>query len=242
MVVLPDADIDGAADAAVSAAYGSAGERCMAISVVVAVGSAADPLVEAVTSKIGDVVIGPGDRADSMMGPVITSAHRDRVRSYVEGAAGEGARVVVDGSVPPVDSDGFFLGCSLLDGVEPGMKVYDDEIFGPVLCVVRVPSLDEAIALVNANQYGNGVALFTRDGGAARRFQREIEVGMVGINVPIPVPVAWHSFGGWKDSIFGDTAIYGPEGIRFYTRQKVVSTRWPDPSPSSLDLGFPTTG
>ncbi|HVV76387.1 MAG TPA: CoA-acylating methylmalonate-semialdehyde dehydrogenase [Mycobacteriales bacterium] len=240
MVVLPDADLDAAADAAVSAAYGSAGERCMAISVVVAVGAAGDALIDAITSKIGDVVIGPGDQPDSMMGPLITSAHRDRVRSYVEGAAGEGARVVVDGSASPTGLDGFFLGCSLLDGVEPGMKAYDDEIFGPVLSVVRVPSLDDAIALVNANQYGNGVALFTRDGGAARRFEREIEVGMVGINVPIPVPVAWHSFGGWKASIFGDTAIYGPEGIRFYTRQKVVSTRWPDPEPSRLDLGFPT--
>ncbi|HWC36252.1 MAG TPA: CoA-acylating methylmalonate-semialdehyde dehydrogenase [Mycobacteriales bacterium] len=240
MVVLPDADLDGAADAAVSAAYGSAGERCMAISVVVAVGDAGDPLVEAITAKIDDVVIGPGDDAASMMGPLITAAHRDRVRSYVSGAASEGARVVVDGSASLSDRDGFFLGCSLLDGVEPGMKAYDDEIFGPVLSVVRVPSLDDAIALVNANQYGNGVALFTRDGGAARRFEREIEVGMVGINVPIPVPVAWHSFGGWKASIFGDSAIYGPEGIRFYTRLKTVSTRWPDPQPCALDLGFPT--
>ncbi|HVT64553.1 MAG TPA: CoA-acylating methylmalonate-semialdehyde dehydrogenase [Mycobacteriales bacterium] len=240
MVVMPDADIDDAANAAVSAAYGSAGERCMAISVVVAVGPVADPLLDSIEQKIADVVIGPGDRPDSMMGPVITSAHRDRVRSYIEGAAGEGARVVVDGSAAPVEGDGFFLGCTLLDGVEPGMKVYDDEIFGPVLSVVRVPTLDAAIALVNANQYGNGVALFTRDGGAARYFEREIEVGMVGINVPIPVPVAWHSFGGWKASIFGDTAIYGPEGIRFYTRQKVVSTRWPDPEPTALDLGFPT--
>ncbi len=240
MVVLPDADLAGAADAAVSAAYGSAGERCMAISVVVAVGGAADPLLDAITSKIGDVIIGPGDQPESMMGPLITAAHRDRVRSYVRGAVGEGARVVVDGSASPVAGDGFYLGCSLLDGVEPGMKAYDDEIFGPVLSVVRVASLDDAIALVNANPYGNGVALFTRDGGAARRFEREIEVGMVGVNVPIPVPVAWHSFGGWKASIFGDTSIYGPEGIRFYTRQKVISTRWPDPSPSSLDLGFPT--
>ena len=240
MVVLPDADLDNAADAAVSAAYGSAGERCMAISVVVAVGSAADPLIDAITSKIDEVVIGPGDQPDSMMGPLVTGTHRDRVRSYVEGAAAEGARVVVDGSASPIECDGFFLGCSLLDGVEPGMKAYDDEIFGPVLSVVRVQTLDDAIALVNANQYGNGVALFTRDGGAARRFEREIEVGMVGINVPIPVPVAWHSFGGWKDPLFGDTAIYSPEGIRFYTRQKVVTTRWPDPTPSSLDLGFPT--
>jgi malonate-semialdehyde dehydrogenase (acetylating)/methylmalonate-semialdehyde dehydrogenase len=241
MVVLPDADLDGAADAAVSAAYGSAGERCMAISVVVAVGDVADPLLDTITSKVGDVVIGPGDQPDSMMGPLITAAHRDKVRSYIEGAAGEGARVVVDGSAAPVPGGGFFLGCSLLDGVEPGMKAYDDEIFGPVLSVVRVPTLDDAIALVNANLYGNGVALFTRDGGAARRFERDIEVGMVGINVPIPVPVAWHSFGGWKASIFGDTAIYGPEGIRFYTRQKVISTRWPDPAPSRLDLGFPTS-
>jgi malonate-semialdehyde dehydrogenase (acetylating)/methylmalonate-semialdehyde dehydrogenase len=241
MVVLPDANIDDAANAAVSAAYGSAGERCMAISVVVAVGPAADFLVEAIEQKIADVVIGPGDQPDSMMGPVITAAHRDRVRSYVQGAAGEGARVVVDGSAAPLDGDGFFLGCTLLDGVEPGMKVYDDEVFGPVLSVVRVQSLEQAIALVNANQYGNGVALFTRDGGAARYFERAIEVGMVGINVPIPVPVAWHSFGGWKASIFGDTAIYGPEGIRFYTRQKVVSSRWPDPAPSALDLGFPTS-
>jgi malonate-semialdehyde dehydrogenase (acetylating)/methylmalonate-semialdehyde dehydrogenase len=240
MVVLPDANIDDAANAAVSAAYGSAGERCMAISVVVAVGPAADFLVEAIEQKIADVVIGPGDQPDSMMGPVITAAHRDRVRSYVQGAAGEGALVVVDGSAAPVDGDGFFLGCSLLDGVEPGMKVYDDEVFGPVLSVVRVDTLDQAIALVNANPYGNGVALFTRDGSAARYFERAIEVGMVGINVPIPVPVAWHSFGGWKASIFGDTAIYGPEGIRFYTRQKVVSSRWPDPAPSALDLGFPT--
>ncbi len=240
MVVLPDADLDAAGDAAVSAAYGSAGERCMAISVVVAVGDAGDPLVDAIRAKIDGVGIGPGDQPDSMMGPLITSAHRDKVRAYVEGAAGEGARVVVDGSAAPVAGDGFFLGCSLLDGVEPGMKAYDDEIFGPVLSVVRVPALDDAIALVNANPYGNGVALFTRDGGAARRFERDVEVGMVGINVPIPVPVAWHSFGGWKASIFGDTAIYGPEGIRFYTRQKVISTRWPDPSPSRLDLGFPT--
>jgi malonate-semialdehyde dehydrogenase (acetylating)/methylmalonate-semialdehyde dehydrogenase len=254
MVVLPDADVDAAADAAISAAYGSAGERCMAISVVVAVGSVADPLVEAITHRIPYVVIGPGDDDRSMMGPLITREHRDRVRSYVEGAVADGARVVVDGStVGGVDGStvggvegstvggvGFFLGCSLIDGVEPGMRVYDDEIFGPVLSVVRVDSYDEAVALVNANPYGNGVALFTRDGGAARQFEREIEVGMVGINVPIPVPVAWHSFGGWRSSIFGDSAIYGPDGIRFYTRPKVVTTRWPDPASSVVDLGFPT--
>jgi len=243
MVVLPDADVEAAADAAISSGYGAAGERCMAISVVVAVGSVADPLVDAIAARIPGVVIGPGDQPDSMMGPLITREHRDRVRSYVERAGEEGARVVVDGTRPPetVPSEGFFLGCSLVDGVQPGMKVYDDEIFGPVLGVARVDTFEEAVRLVNANPYGNGVALFTRDGGAARRFQREIEVGMVGINVPIPVPVAWYSFGGWKDSIFGDAPIYGPEGIRFYTRPKVVTTRWPDPASSVIDLGFPRT-
>jgi malonate-semialdehyde dehydrogenase (acetylating)/methylmalonate-semialdehyde dehydrogenase len=238
MVVLPDADVDAAADAAVSAAYGSAGERCMAISVLVAVGPVADPLVDAIAARAADVVVGPGDDPASMMGPLITPEHRDRVRSYVAGAAGEGARVVVDGSVAPRD-DGFFLGCSLLDDVKPGMRAYDDEIFGPVLGVVRVGTYDEAVALVNANPYGNGVALFTRDGGAARRFERDVRVGMVGINVPIPVPVAAHSFGGWKASLFGDTTMYGPEGIRFYTRPKVVTSRWPDPASSVIDLGFP---
>jgi malonate-semialdehyde dehydrogenase (acetylating)/methylmalonate-semialdehyde dehydrogenase len=240
MVVLPDADVAGAADAAVSAGYGSAGERCMAISVVVAVGSVADELVDAISSRIPGVVIGPGDEPGSMMGPLITSEHRDRVRSYVEHASDDGARVVVDGSDAP-RSDGFFLGCSLLDEVKPGMRVYDDEIFGPVLGVVRVPTLEDAITLVNANRYGNGTAIFTRDGGAARRFERDIQVGMVGVNVPIPVPVASHSFGGWKDSLFGDAAIYGPEGIRFYTRPKVVTSRWPEPDASRIDLGFPTT-
>jgi malonate-semialdehyde dehydrogenase (acetylating)/methylmalonate-semialdehyde dehydrogenase len=240
MIVLPDADIDAAADAAINAGYGSAGERCMAISVVVAVGSVADPLIDAIAARIPDVVVGPGDREGSMMGPLVTAQHRDKVRSYVEGAAAEGARVVVDGSTGAPE-EGFFLGCSLLDGVEPGMKVYEDEIFGPVLGVVRVATYEEAVALVNANPYGNGVALFTRDGGAARRFEREVEVGMIGINVPIPVPVAWHSFGGWKASIFGDAPIYGPEGIRFYTRPKVVTSRWPDPASSVIDLGFPTT-
>ena len=241
MIVLPDADVDAAADAAINAGYGSAGERCMAISVVVAVGSVADPLIEAIATRIPDVVVGPGHEPASMMGPLITGEHRDRVRSYVEGAAVEGARVVVDGATAPIaTADGFFLGCSLVDGVEPGMKVYDDEIFGPVLGVVRVATYEEAVAIVNANPYGNGVALFTRDGGAARRFEREVEVGMIGINVPIPVPVAWHSFGGWKASIFGDAPIYGPEGIRFYTRPKVVTSRWPDPASSVIDLGFPT--
>jgi malonate-semialdehyde dehydrogenase (acetylating)/methylmalonate-semialdehyde dehydrogenase len=242
MVVLPDADVEAAADAAINAGFGSAGERCMAISVVVAVGEVGDALVEAIARRIPDVVVGPGDDEASMMGPLITRQHRDKVRSYVEGAAAEGAKVVVDGAAAPVpSSDGFFLGCSLLDGVGPGMRAYDDEIFGPVLGVVRAATYEEAVALVNASPYANGVALFTRDGGAARRFQREIEVGMVGINVPIPVPVAWRSFGGWKDSIFGAAPIYGPEGIRFYTRPKVITTRWPDPATSTLDLGFPTT-
>jgi len=239
MVVLPDADVAAAADAAVSAAYGSAGERCMAISVVVAVGEVADELVGAIADRIPGVVVGPGDDEASMMGPLVTREHRDRVRSYVDGAAGEGARVVVDGPAP--DAPGFWAGCALVDGVEPGMRLYDDEIFGPVLSVVRVPTYDEAVTLVNANPYGNGVALFTRDGGAARLFQRQVDVGMVGINVPIPVPVAWHSFGGWKASLFGDSAMYGPEGVRFYTRPKVVTTRWPDPASSAIDLGFPTT-
>ncbi len=238
MVVLPDAELEAAADAAISAAYGSAGERCMAISVVVAVGPVADPLVQAIADRIPGVAIGPGDDDASMMGPLITRAHRDRVRSYVERAASEGARVVVDGPAP--EGDGFFTGCTLIDGVAPGMSVYDDEIFGPVLGVVRVDTYDEAVALVNANPYGNGVALFTRDGGVARRFQRQVDVGMVGINVPIPVPVAWHSFGGWKASIFGDSAMYGPEGVRFYTRPKVVTSRWPEPATSAIDLGFPT--
>ena len=243
MVVLPDADVDAAADAAVSAGYGSAGERCMAISVVVAVGSVADGLVDAIAARLPDVVVGPGDDPRSMMGPLITGEHRERVRAYVAGAAGEGARVVVDGSAAPTghrtDTGGFFLGCSLVDGVEPGMRVYDDEIFGPVLSVVRVATFDEAVALVNANPYGNGAAVFTRDGGAARRFERTVKAGMVGVNVPIPVPVASHSFGGWKASLFGDHPIYGPEGIRFYTRPKVVTSRWPDPASSEVDLGFP---
>jgi malonate-semialdehyde dehydrogenase (acetylating)/methylmalonate-semialdehyde dehydrogenase len=241
MVVLPDADLDAAADAAISAGYGSAGERCMAISVVVAVGAVADPLVEAITARIPDVVIGPGDDDASMMGPLITREHRDRVQSYLTRASSDGAAVVVDGSALD-DRDGFFVGCSLIDNVEPGMAVYDDEIFGPVLSIVRVPTYDDALALVNANPYGNGVALFSRDGGAARRFERDVNVGMVGINVPIPVPVAWHSFGGWKASLFGDAPIYGPEGIRFYTHPKVVTTRWPDPASSVIDLGFPTNG
>jgi malonate-semialdehyde dehydrogenase (acetylating)/methylmalonate-semialdehyde dehydrogenase len=239
MVVFPDADVDAAADAAISAAFGSAGERCMAISVVVAVGNVGDRLVAAIADRIPSVKIGPGTDPASDMGPLVTEEHRDRVRSYVDGAEGEGATLVVDGRGDW--KPGFYLGCTLVDDVRPGMKVYDDEVFGPVLSVVRVDSYDDGVALVNANPYGNGVAVFTRDGGVARSFQLDVTVGMVGVNVPIPVPVGFHSFGGWKSSLFGDNAMYGPEGIHFYTRQKVVTTRWPDPATSFIDLGFPQT-
>jgi malonate-semialdehyde dehydrogenase (acetylating)/methylmalonate-semialdehyde dehydrogenase len=239
MVVLPDADVDMAADAAISAAYGSAGERCMAISQVVAVGEVADDLVSAIERRIPDVKVGDGMDTASEMGPLITREHRDRVASYVENAAAEGARVVVDGTGGAPDQPGFFLAPSLIDDVRPGMKAYDDEIFGPVLGVSRVETYEEALELVNENPYGNGTAIFTRDGGVARRFQHEVEAGMVGINVPIPVPVAYYSFGGWKASLFGSSHVYGPEGIAFYTRAKVVTSRWPDPATSRVDLGFP---
>jgi malonate-semialdehyde dehydrogenase (acetylating)/methylmalonate-semialdehyde dehydrogenase len=241
MVVLPDADLDLAADAAVSAAYGSAGERCMAISVVVAVGGIGDELVAAIDSRLAGLTIGPGDDPASDMGPLITRDHRDKVASYLDRATEEGATVVADGRDLAVDGDGFFLGVSLVDRVEPHMAVYRDEIFGPVLSVVRVDTFEEAVRLVDDNPYGNGTAIFTRDGGAARRFQFDVQVGMVGVNVPIPVPVAHHSFGGWKSSLFGDTSIYGPDGIHFCTRPKVVTSRWPDPAPSKVDLGFPRT-
>ncbi len=241
MVVLPDADIEMAADAAVSAAYGSAGERCMAISVVVAVGDAGDKLVDAIAARLPKLRIGAGTDPDAEMGPLITAEHRDKVAAYVGAGAAEGARVVVDGRTADVPDDGFFLGVSLLDNVEPHMSVYRDEIFGPVLSVVRTPTYAEALELVNSHEYGNGTAIFTRDGGAARQFQFDVQVGMVGINVPIPVPVAYYSFGGWKASLFGDTHMYGAEGISFYTRGKVVTSRWPDPGTSSVDLGFPQT-
>ena len=240
MIVLPDADIDMAADAAVSAAYGSAGERCMAISQVVAVGNVAEPLIEAIKQRIPKVTVGDGMDPASEMGPLVTKEHRDRVASYVENASGEGAKVLVDGR-EGAPEDGFFLKPSLIDNVKPGMKAYDDEIFGPVLGVTRVDTYDEAVGLVNDNPYGNGTAIFTRDGGAARQFQFDAKAGMVGINVPIPVPVAYYSFGGWKASLFGDRHIYGPEGIDFYTRGKVVTSRWPDPATSTVDLGFPQT-
>ena len=239
MVVLPDADINLAADAAVSAAYGSAGERCMAISVVVAVGEVADPLVEAISERITKLSIGPGTDPDSQMGPLISREHRDRVVDYIEQGQKEGAKVVIDGRSDLLDLPGFFVGVTLLDHVSTSMEVYKDEIFGPVLCVVRVETFDEATEIIAANPYGNGAAIFTRDGSTARQFQRDAQAGMIGINVPIPVPVGYHSFGGWKDSLFGDTAMYGPEGIHFYTRQKVVTSRWPDPTSSQIDLGFP---
>jgi malonate-semialdehyde dehydrogenase (acetylating)/methylmalonate-semialdehyde dehydrogenase len=241
MVVLPDADLDLAADAAVSAAYGAAGERCMAVSVTVAVGDVGDRLVDAIASRLPKVRVGAGTDPDSEMGPLISAAHRDRVAGYIDAGASSGASVVVDGRQGDLPPGGFFLGTTLLDRVTPEMSVYTDEIFGPVLSVVRVDTYDEAVSLINANRYANGVAIFTRDGGAARRFQFEVEVGMVGINVPIPVPVAYYSFGGWKSSLFGDTHMYGPEGINFYTRGKVVTSRWPDPATSSVDLGFPRT-
>lgn len=240
-LVLPDADVDMAADAVVSAAYGAAGERCMALSVAVAVGDVADPLVDAIAVRLPKLTIGNGAEQGTDMGPLITREHRDKVAGYIGAGQEAGATVVVDGREAAVPEDGFFLGTTLLDHVTPEMTVYTDEIFGPVLGVVRVNTYEEGVALINANQYANGTAIFTRDGGAARQFQFDVEVGMVGINVPIPVPVAYYSFGGWKDSLFGDTHMYGPEGINFYTRGKVVTSRWPDPATSSVDLGFPRT-
>jgi malonate-semialdehyde dehydrogenase (acetylating)/methylmalonate-semialdehyde dehydrogenase len=243
MVVLPDADMDLAADAAVSAAYGSAGERCMAISVVVTVGDAADRLIPRMKERIGGLKVGPGSEAGVQMGPLVTREHRDRVASYIDRGVEEGADLVVDGRGLRVEGheEGFFLGCSLFDRVTPEMSIYQDEIFGPVLDVVRTDSYQDAIEMVNANRWGNGTAVFTNDGGAARKFQNEIQVGMVGVNVPIPVPLAFYSFGGWKQSIFADHAIYGQDGVRFYTKPKVVISRWPDPMHRGVDLGFPQT-
>ncbi|MGO1056370.1 CoA-acylating methylmalonate-semialdehyde dehydrogenase [Crossiella sp. CA198] len=241
MVVLPDADLDLAADAAVSAAYGSAGERCMAISVLVAVGGVGDDLVRRIQDRIAALTIGPGTDPGSDMGPLITREHRDKVAGYVAAGEKEGATVVADGRdvAVPGHANGFWLGVSLVDHVTPTMSVYRDEIFGPVLSVVRSPSYEDALGLVNDNQWGNGVAIFTRDGGVARKFQLEVEAGMVGVNVPIPVPVPYYPFGGWKASLFGDHHAYGADGVHFYTRGKVVTTRWPDPATSSVDLGFP---
>jgi len=241
MLVLPDADIDMAADAAVSAAYGAAGERCMAISVAVAVGDVGDRLVDAIAARLPKLTIGDGAHPDTDMGPLITAEHRDKVAGYIAAGEKSGASVVVDGRTADVPKDGFFLGTTLLDHVKPDMSVYTDEIFGPVLAIVRADTYDDALEVINSNQYANGTAIFTRDGGAARQFQFDVQVGMVGINVPIPVPVAYYSFGGWKASLFGDTHMYGPEGINFYTRGKVVTSRWPDPATSRVDLGFPRT-
>ena len=242
MIVLPDADMDLAADAAIGAGYGSAGERCMAISLVSAVGNAADKLIPKLVERINAMKTGPGSDPKSEMGPLITKQHRDKVANYIGAGVSEGAKLVADGRSLKVHGheDGFFLGPSLFDNVKSDMSIYKDEIFGPVMGITRVATYDEAIAAVNRSEFANGVALFTNDGGAARKFQSEVEVGMVGINVPIPVPMAYYSFGGWKSSLFGDLHIYGMDGVKFYTRQKVVTARWPDPSQRGVDLGFPT--
>ena len=240
MLVLPDADIAMAADAAVSAGYGAAGERCMAISVVLAVGDVADPLIDAIRERVARIKVGPGSEPTSEMGPLISREHRDRVASYLEAAVAEGASLPIDGRLDPATvGDGYFLGPSLIDHARPGMRCYDHEIFGPVLSVVRVDTYAKALRMINENLFGNGTAIFTQNGGAARQFQFDVEVGMVGINVPIPVPVSYYSFGGWKSSLFGDLHMYGPEGMQFYTRSKVVTSRWPDPGASKVDLGFP---
>lgn len=241
MVVLPDADVELAADAAISAGFGAAGERCMAISVVVTVGDVGDSLVDAIARRIPRIKVGNGADEGTEMGPLITAEHRAKVASYIEQGESAGATVVVDGRLAEMPPSGFFLGPTLLDGVDASMTVYRDEVFGPVLGIVRCETFDDALALINSNPYANGTAIFTRDGSAARQFQSEVEVGMVGINVPIPVPVAYYSFGGWKASLFGDNHMYGPEGINFYTRGKVVTSRWPDPATSTIDLGFPRT-
>ena len=241
MVVLPDADIDMAADAAVSAAYGSAGERCMAVSHVVAVGDVADDLVNAIRERLPKIKVGNGLEPDVEMGPLVTREHRAKVASYLDKGREQGAKVVADGRETAPEGNGFFLGVSLIDDVTTEMDVYKDEIFGPVLGISRVATYDDALRMVNENPYGNGTAIFTRDGGVARQFQFDVQAGMVGINVPIPVPVAYYSFGGWKASLFGDRHIYGPEGIQFYTQGKVVTSRWPDPATSKVDLGFPQT-
>jgi malonate-semialdehyde dehydrogenase (acetylating)/methylmalonate-semialdehyde dehydrogenase len=243
-VVLPDADLEFTADALTGAAYGSAGERCMAISAVVAVGAAADPLLKLLRDRAEAIVIGPGDRDGVEMGPLVTGQHRDKVSGYIDQGVKEGARLVVDGRGHTVagHESGYFLGTTLFDHVTPEMKIYQDEIFGPVLVVLRVDTLDEAIALVNRNPYANGTAIFTESGGAARRFENEIQVGMVGVNVPIPVPVAFYSFGGGKGSLFGDLHVHGVEGVKFYTRTKVISTRWPHQDTPAPGLNMPTLG
>jgi malonate-semialdehyde dehydrogenase (acetylating)/methylmalonate-semialdehyde dehydrogenase len=241
MVVLPDADMDLAADAVIGAAFGSAGQRCMAISVLVAVGDAAEQLRPKLLERMANLTTGPGTDPASEMGPLVTADARDRVASYIAAGEAAGAELVVDGRELHVDGhdDGYWVGPTLFDRVGTSMSIYTDEIFGPVLDIVRVDSWDDAMTLVNGSAYANGVALFTNDGGAARRFQHEVEIGMVGINVPIPVPMAYYSFGGWKASLFGDTHMHGMEGVRFFTRMKAITGRWPDPSHRGVNLGFP---
>ena len=241
MLVLPDADLDLVADQAINAGFGSAGERCMAISVVLAVDPIGDELVKRITERISQLRTGDGRRGCDM-GPLVTGAHRDKVKGYVDAGVEQGATLVVDGRNPVVDGEpgGFWLGPTLFDHVQTDMSIYTDEIFGPVLVIVRVKSYEEGVALINANEYGNGTAIFTNDGGAARRFQNEVQVGMIGINVPIPVPVAYYSFGGWKSSLFGDSHAHGAEGVQFFTRGKVITSRWLDPSHGGINLGFPT--
>jgi malonate-semialdehyde dehydrogenase (acetylating)/methylmalonate-semialdehyde dehydrogenase len=243
-VVLPDADLEFAADALIGAAYGSAGERCMAISAVVAVGAAADPLVKLLKQRAEAIVVGPGDKEGVDMGPLVTAQHRDKVAGYINEGVKEGAKLVVDGRGLKVrgSEEGYFLGTTLFDHVTPEMKIYRDEIFGPVLVVLRATTLEDAIALVNRNPYANGTAIFTESGGAARRFENEIQVGMVGVNVPIPVPVAFYSFGGWKSSLFGDLHVHGMEGVKFYTRTKAITSRWPHQDTPAPGLNMPTLG
>jgi malonate-semialdehyde dehydrogenase (acetylating)/methylmalonate-semialdehyde dehydrogenase len=240
MLVLPDADLDLAADAAVNAGFGSAGERCMAISVLVAVEPIADQIIQKISERMSKLNTGDGTKGADM-GPLVTRVHRDKVASYIEAGVAQGAKLVVDGRNPKVngESNGFWLGPTLFDGVDSSMSIYKEEIFGPVLSVVRVKTYNEGVALINAHPYGNGTAIFTNDGGAARKFQNEIQVGMIGINVPIPVPTAYYSFGGWKASLFGDTHAHGTEGVHFFTRGKVVTSRWLDPSHGGINLGFP---
>jgi malonate-semialdehyde dehydrogenase (acetylating)/methylmalonate-semialdehyde dehydrogenase len=241
MLVLPDADLNLAADQAINAGFGSAGERCMAISVVLAVEPVADELIAKIAERMPKLVTGDG-RRNSDMGPLVTQQHRDKVAGYIDAGIAEGATLVVDGRNPKVDGDpaGYWLGPTLFDNVKTNMSIYKEEIFGPVLSVMRIKSFDEGIELINAHEYGNGTAIFTNDGGAARRFQNEVEVGMIGINVPIPVPVAYYSFGGWKSSLFGDTHAHGTEGVHFFTRGKAITSRWLDPSHGGINLGFPT--
>jgi malonate-semialdehyde dehydrogenase (acetylating)/methylmalonate-semialdehyde dehydrogenase len=243
MVVLPDADLDQTVDALVGAAFGSAGERCMAISVAVAVGDKlADALVERLKSRLADLKVAPGEEQGAEMGPLVTAEHLKKVRGYIDLGVEEGAALVIDGRSTPAQTGGFFLGATLFDRVTPAMRIYREEIFGPVLSLVRVPTFDAALELVNQHEYGNGTAIFTRDGDAARAFSSKVKAGMVGINVPIPVPMAFHSFGGWKRSLFGDHYVHGPEGVRFYTRLKTITARWPAGIRGGADFRMPVMG